>query len=212
MNFHATRLSQLIVLLLIGMSAAMARDYQVELIVFEQRPSELGQHERSSIDSSITNTRRQRMQVLQQQARNFPFAERLRQLAAVRATLLQTGHAVLKTASWTQPAALYPAAPLVALGGAADALHAGFVRIYKTNLIFADLDLQFIYPGDGQPTPSTSAQQVAGAAPDGAAASASQHYFIAEKRRLKFGELHYFDHPGFGAILGVWPVEADRIE
>ena len=32
-------------------------------------------------------------------------------------------------------------------------------------------------------------------------------YYLSEKRRVKFGEVHYFDHPRFGAIVGVWPAE-----
>ena len=33
------------------------------------------------------------------------------------------------------------------------------------------------------------------------------HYFMDEQRKLKLNEIHYFDHPNFGVILTVKPLE-----
>ncbi len=34
-----------------------------------------------------------------------------------------------------------------------------------------------------------------------------ERYFIDEQRKLKLNEIHYFDHPRFGVILSVKPLE-----
>ena len=108
-------------------------------------------------------------------------------------------------------------------GAEADpALIAGFVRIYTTALIHADLHLQ-LSPLPANPDLTDADSVVAdaveyvvadtveyteeNAAEDADAPPAQPHYFIAEKRRLKFAQIHYFDHPLFGAILGVWEAE-----
>ena len=106
------------------------------------------------------------------------------------------------------------------------ALAAGFVRIYTTALIHADLHLQLSSLPANPDLTDTDSVAVADtdigedvekdveedvgedAAED--APAPQPHYFIAEKRRLKFGQIHYFDHPLFGAILGVW--EADELD
>ena len=108
------------------------------------------------------------------------------------------------------------------------ALAAGFVRIYTTALIHADLHLQLSpLPANPDLTDTDSVavadtdvgedvekdvEEEAGedAAEDADTSAPQPHYFIAEKRRLKFGQIHYFDHPLFGAILGVW--EADELD
>jgi len=36
-------------------------------------------------------------------------------------------------------------------------------------------------------------------------ASGGHVYGIRDKRRIKFGERHYFDHPAFGLIIQVRP-------
>ena len=105
---------------------------------------------------------------------------------------------------------------------AAPALIAGFVRIYTTTLIHADLHLQ-LSPLPANPDLTDADSVIAdaveyvvadtveyteeNAAEDADAPPAQPHYFIAEKRRLKFAQIHYFDHPLFGAILGVWEAE-----
>ena len=113
------------------------------------------------------------------------------------------------------------------------ALAAGFVRIYTTALIHADLHLQ-LSPLPANPD-LTDTDSVAVADTDVGedveedvgeeagedvgedtaedAPAPQPHYFIAEKRRLKFGQIHYFDHPLFGAILGVWEADdADELD
>jgi Peptidoglycan-binding protein, CsiV len=67
----------------------------------------------------------------------------------------------------------------------------GTVRIYENQLVFAEVDLQFAS------LPTTVR------VPDGAVLSRPQVYRISEKRRIKLNEVHYFDHPYFGALIRV---------
>lgn len=73
----------------------------------------------------------------------------------------------------------------------------GFVRVYTTSLIYANIDLQFTpTPESDEPLAINKKQE------------AELHYFISQKRRLKFQQIHYFDHPNFGAILGIWKAKS----
>jgi len=67
----------------------------------------------------------------------------------------------------------------------------GTVRIYENQLVFAEVDLQF------SSLPTTVR------VPEGAVLSRPQVYRISEKRRIKLNEVHYFDHPYFGALIRV---------
>ncbi len=190
----------LILCVALGRSAAAARGYQIELIVFERQPhQETSEH--WDFASQRVAERLQRMQSLMRQSADHETSAQLIRLAATQTRLDQSGHRILSAARWRQPSQPYPAAPIIALPPAAadDAFAAGFARVYATSLIHVDLNLQFSPP---RLRPSS--------APPHAAASAAEaeqaHYFISEKRRLKFNQIHYFDHPLYGAILGLWPL------
>ena len=107
-------------------------------------------------------------------------------LARLQSALRNAGYRILYSARWQQPSAVYQDAPVMPVGEPETRLQ-GAVRVYRTSLIFADLTLGL---GDFLVEPRVPL------------------YFIDEKRRLKFKEIHYFDHPRFGALLTVWPVEA----
>jgi hypothetical protein len=40
--------------------------------------------------------------------------------------------------------------------------------------------------------------------------TALQGYRLNETRRIKLGEVHYFDHPAFGALVLVAPIEKSK--
>jgi len=234
-KFANARLCAGVVAALMACSAAAARDYEVEIIVFDRLAREAGRapHEQWDFSSARVAARLDEMKALAARA-SYPTSARLASLEPLRLRLLEADYRILDTARWRQPATFYPNAPLIALGGgdgdgdgneigdgdsnsnensavdgnngdhgdrAANPLAAGFVRVYRTSLIYADLNLQL-----SPPLPAAGDSQDAEALP---AATWQPHYFIAEKRRLKFKQIHYFDHPLFGAILQVWPVEVE---
>ena len=182
--------SLFILLILTGISQTVqARDYAIEVIVFEQTRGDSDkdavQDEKWDFSDRKISSNLQRMVTLEFRSDDFQFGATLDRLDPAHQQLIRAGHRILRTAGWVQPSAVYQHAPLISLGLANTSLVYGFVRVYKTSLIYADIDLQYSpLPFDNLP----------------------EHYFLSEKRRLKFKEVHYFDHPKVGVILGIWPV------
>ena len=190
-------------------AAALARDYHVEVVIFE-RGNDSGSQEFWNFSSEALGNQFMRMTELAAQSVEVEL-EDVQQLAGVRDSLVQGGYRVLRAASWDQPSAIFQNAPVVSLGDELSAMPFGYIRVYKTSLIFADIDLQLSPLNTGFQEFSSLPE----AEPDPAVESGSEfrkpeipHYFLSEKRRLKFEEVHYFDHPKFGAIIGVWPKES----
>ncbi len=219
-----TRLLSLFLLIILPgiLQTVQARSYGIEVILFEQAGSSLdpeaAEGEKWDFSDRKIAGRLQRMAMLESRSNEFPTSITLDNLEQARRQLIQAGHRVLRTASWTQPSAVYQHAPLIPLGLADTPLTYGFIRVYKTSLIYADIDLQFSpespasapLPDDkpGSPSPVTvepQADSFSPLPPD----NLPEHYFLSEKRRLKFREIHYFDHPKFGMILGIWPVNGN---
>ncbi len=212
---------------LIGASFALAsglanaKEYAIEIIVFE-RPNAKSGDEQWDFSSARTVTRLAHMATLAAQSSTHITTDELASLAPVRRNLIESGYRILNTTRWQQPTSFYQDAPLIPLGDAETALVAGFVRIYTTSLIYADLHLQLspqLSETDLELADAAVADAVAGDTVAGDRATNEQYadephaaaqppnYFIAEKRRLRFAQVHYFDHPLFGAILGVWAIE-----
>ncbi len=204
---------------LIISQTAQARDYSIEMIVFEQArgnaDADAAQDEKWDFSDRKIVDSLQRMATLESRSDDFQTGTTLDQLGQARHQLIQAGHRILRTASWVQPSAVYQYAPLISLGLVNTSLVHGFIRIYKTSLIYADIDLQFSPESPADTTlpglsSSSSTPVVTGAQSDGHSSPPSdnlpEHYFLSEKRRLKFREVHYFDHPKVGVILGIWPV------
>ncbi len=184
---------------------AQARDYEIEVIVFEQAGSRTEAEADSAeaekwdfSDRKIANAL-QHIAALESGSDDFLIETALDRLDQARQQLSQAGHRIIRTASWIQPSAVYQYAPLISLG-LADSSLTGFIRVYKTSLIYADIDLQFS-PESASSTTLPDWSSALSPSPD----NLPEHYFLSEKRRLKFKEVHYFDHPKFGAIVGIWP-------
>ncbi len=205
-------------LLLILSHTAQARGYEIEMIVFEQArgnaDADAAEDEKWDFSDRKIADSLQRMTTLEARSDAFRTGTVLGQLEQTRHRLIQAGHRILRTVRWVQPSAVYQHAPLISLGLAETSLAHGFIRVYKTSLIYADLDLQFSPESPANPvlpglspdlsTPAATGTQtdsLSSALPD----NLPEHYFLSEKRRLKFREVHYFDHPKFGALLSIWP-------
>ncbi len=212
--------SLFILLILTGISqTAQARDYAIEVIVFEQArgdsDKDAAQDEKWDFSDRKISSSLQRMVTLESRSNEFQFETTLDRLDPAHRQLIQAGHRILRTARWIQPSAVYQHAPLISLGLDNTSLAYGFVRVYKTSLIYADIDLQYS-PGNPTgntlstlpPVLSTPVTDEAQADSDSSVPfdNLPEHYFLSEKRRLKFKEIHYFDHPKVGVILGIWPV------
>ena len=187
LKLTCSRASGLLLLCLgiLAVSAAQARDYAVEILVFERTEVSKDVEEQWNPGSNSQLSNLEKLQSLADRVADYPLEPEVVQLARLQRELLGSDYRVLFAASWQQPSAVFQNAPVVSVG-APDARIQGAVRVYRTSLIFVDiaLGLTDVLLDPGLPL-----------------------FFINEKRRVKFKEVHYFDHPRFGALLTVWPVE-----
>lgn len=109
--------------------------------------------------------------------------------------LERDGHyRVLAHAHWQQTLEPNPKSPVKAVrvagsGGSTPAELEGAVRFYMSRFLHLDVNMQFRITEPGAPAPVT--------------------YAINEQRRLKSQETHYFDHPRFGVLVRVMPLDAE---
>jgi len=101
-------------------------------------------------------------------------------LAYDRLRLSQAYHPVLHMA-WTQPARPNRINEAYHVGNA-DSPVEGFVRLQRGQYLHVIVDMEY-------------------RAPDGLI------HRLREKRRVKFDEIHYLDHPAFGVLIRVSPAE-----
>lgn len=77
----------------------------------------------------------------------------------------------------------------------------GVLRLFSTDLLYVDTFLRY-RPAEQQATNQNSAP---------AEQNLQPYYFLKERRRVKFREVHFLDHPKFGVLLTVWPVKLPEL-
>lgn len=118
-----------------------------------------------------------------------------------------SAYRLLQSLAWEQSLAPRRNAPVIPLGlrqtgsaaGTPSALArlSGSVRVYGDTYLFIDLDVVY-RAGEGSDTSGTTF---------GSRYAPSVRYRIDERRRVKLNEIHYFDHPRFGALVQVRTVK-----
>jgi hypothetical protein len=105
---------------------------------------------------------------------------------------------------WSQTTSDRKAAPYIRINlpaiGRSHTL-SGILRLFSTDLLYVDTFLRY------RPTE----QQAANQALEPTGQNTEPYYFIKERRRVKFREVHFLDHPKFGALLTVWPVKLPEL-
>ncbi len=99
---------------------------------------------------------------------------------------------LLKQVAWIQPAVNKGDAPKIYVGKQAELT--GQVRFYSKKLLFIEVELRF-----HRPLKSITNITV----PYSSRHYQTPVYIIKETRRLKLNNIHYFDHPHFGALVKV---------
>lgn len=134
-----------------------------------------------------------------------PLGENEFALADVASRLARTrGYRLLLHVAWEQPGYDRESARPLALARLAalpDRLD-GDVRLYRSRFLHLVLDLELVAD---EPAGLTTPVVLPGEDPF--AALGPDVYRLDESRKMKSGELHYFDHPRFGALALVTPVE-----
>ena len=77
----------------------------------------------------------------------------------------------------------------------------GVLRLFSTDLLYVDTFLRY-RPAKQQATNQTT---------ESAGPNTQPYYFLKERRRVKFREVHFLDHPKFGVLLTVWPVKLPEL-
>jgi hypothetical protein len=181
---------------LLAPEAKAARSYEVELLIFEHQHQDddetlIPQFGRSvDLRFSLEQAERRVSTIQPEPALDGHLADINARLTASRA------YDVLYHVRWLQQSARLPHAPRVGISLPASSTRTGIhgiVRLYATDLLFVDTIMRFDL------VPSTHSNQ------SGASAERSVH-FLKQKRRVKFKEVHYIDHPRFGLLITVWPV------
>ncbi len=137
-------------------------------------------------------------------------------------------HEIIQTLSWDQSEANYKASPLI---NTLTPHMKGVIRVYAPNLLFTEINLTYVPDEILQESLDRAREEAALEAgteiqstptpePEPPAISYDTdfelqtlpepiiaHYFMDEQRKLKLNEIHYFDHPNFGVILNVKPIE-----
>ena len=105
---------------------------------------------------------------------------------------------------WSQTTSDRKSAPFIRIDlpaiGRSHAL-TGVLRLFSTDLLYVDTFLRY------RPAEQQTANQASGSA----GRNTQPYYFLKERRRVKFREVHFLDHPKFGVLLTVWPVKLPEL-
>ena len=88
----------------------------------------------------------------------------------------------------------------------------GEARLYRSRFLHLVLDLElWSAPGGDRLAPPAPRRPLYGVAePEPLAALEPDVYRLSERRKLRSGELHYYDHSRYGVLAKVTPVEAEE--
>ena len=77
----------------------------------------------------------------------------------------------------------------------------GVLRLFATDLLYVDAFLRY------RPAEQQANNQIV----ESTERNTQPYYFLKERRRVKFREVHFLDHPKFGILLTVWPVKLPEL-
>jgi hypothetical protein len=105
---------------------------------------------------------------------------------------------------WSQTTSDRQAAPYIridlpAVGRSATLI--GVLRLFATDLLYVDAFLRY------RPTERQATNHIV----ESTEPNTQPYYFLKERRRVKFQEVHFLDHPKFGILLTVWPVNLPEL-
>lgn len=161
--------------------------YEIEMVVFENRLSDLIGGE-LLVQDADARIRKLESAVTPEAAVSAPYL-----YPAITRLLEQDGsYRVLAHQHWQQTIDAKTVAKPVRVAAANPAELEGMVRFYMSRHLHLDVNLLFRQPA------STSD------------AGGNLVYRLSEQRKLKSQETHYFDHPKFGVLVRVMPLEMDK--
>ena len=158
--------------------------YEVEIVIFENRLSELNGDELLAVDAEA-RVKKLETAVTPEAAVSAPYLQ-----PSIASLLDQDGHyRVLAHQHWQQTIDAKTVAKPVRVAATNPAELEGTIRFFMSRHLHLDVDLLFR---------------------DLAAGSGGLVYRLSEQRKLKSQETHYFDHPRIGVVVRVMPLDLDK--
>lgn len=214
--FSTTLIVSFAMIGVLGVSAARASEYRIEMLVFAPvNPP-------ATTEVWSTQLHRHHLSPPPDQPPVRFVAPTLTDLAQ---TLVSDGrYRILWHHAWTEealPKAEAPVVTIAPLGGGAHPSAAdpasgdsdeveGYLRFYSTRYLQLELDLSFrprpAFPAFPPPDGADPFAGEAAAVSGPLAGNGVERFWLQERRRVKAKSLHYFDHPRFGAIVSVQPL------
>lgn len=190
-----TRLAVALAMMMLSFGAYAQQWYHVELVVFErfsglnaeQWPT-MGQVRNGSLSPQMSN--------------NYIQPAAVESLAGVSQKLKNSSnYRVHFHQAWQQPVLSKRSAKGVQISSTNNLVE-GQLKLYRVSYLHADIDLWFKENG------SQTSSNWSSALPEGVDLGGPKNPHLAQIRRVKSGELIYFDHPRLAAILQITPVAA----
>ena len=187
-------------LTLVCMPAPAVDFYDVEILVFRQLDTQ-GDDEELDIPNIRHLELGLELQELLDRTSAIPLEPAIEGYLINPAQRIRKSHdyEILFHGSWSQTTSDLKAAPYIRIDlpgiGRSHTL-TGVLRLFSTDLLYVDTFLRY------QPAKKQAANQTS----QSAGLNTQPYYFLQERRRVKFREVHFLDHPKFGVLLTVWPV------
>ena len=163
--------------------------YEIEVVVFENRLADLLGDELLMRDTEQAKIRGLESAIIPDKAEGSPTLS-----PAITSLLEQDGHyRVLTHLHWVQTVDAKSVAKPVRVASVNPEELEGSIRFYMSRHLHLDVNLLF-----------RETLSVAGAG------ARTEVYRLSEQRKLKSQETHYFDHPRFGVLARVMPVEKEK--
>jgi hypothetical protein len=163
--------------------------YEIEVVVFENRLPELLGDELLIRDSSQTRIRGLESAITPDKAEGSPTLS-----PAITSLMEQDGHyRLLAHLHWVQTVDAKSVAKPVRIASVNPEELEGTIRFFMSRHLHLDVNLLF-----------RTMLSASGSDPR------AEVYRLSEQRKLKSQETHYFDHPRFGVLARVMPVEKDN--
>jgi hypothetical protein len=193
------------VLTLLCLPASAVDFYDVEILVFRQLNNQ-GDDEELDVPNIRHLELNLELQDLSSQRSAIPLEPAIEGYLSRSAQRIadSRNYEILFHGRWSQRTSARKTAPYIRIElPAVHESHAltGIFRLFSTDLLYIDTFLRY------QPEKQHATHQIS----ESLGRNAGPYYFLKERRRVKFREIHFLDHPKFGVLLTVWPVKLPEL-
>ncbi len=190
---------------LVSVPAPAVDFYDIEILVFRQLDNQGDNEELDVLDIRHLELNLELHDLLNQ-ASARPLEPAIEGYLSDQGQLIGNSqhYEILFHGRWSQTTSDRKAAPYIRIDlPAVGRNHAliGVLRLFSTDLLYVDAFLRY------RPAENQANKHIVGATEQ----NTQPYYFLKNRRRVKFREVHFLDHPKFGILLTVWPVNLPEL-